>query len=249
MNKKLRSLIDEIDSNEHSAPELRRWQYQVEMYLEHIYGNEILKKFNDCVDADDAFSNIWDSVAKQKGYLEAVLMKNILKEQKNQKTEESTNILPKDLETLISILTKKTSKSILPLQRRRANSQTLNFNNEYDYQDYLHSMLIPWVKDIRPEEYSPSYAGTSKRVDFLLKEHDTFVEVKYVRDKGHAKKIGDEITIDIHHYQAHPHCKYLYAIIYDPNKHMMNPKGFEMDLSKEYISGTNHLAVKVYIVS
>lgn len=158
-----------------------------------------------------------------------------------------TPILPKDLKTLITTIVQSTSKSILPLQRRRKNSKNIDFNNEYDYQDFLYSMLIPWVKDIRPEEFTPSYAGTSKRVDFLLKDHSLFVEVKYARDKTHAKKIGDEITIDIHHYQSHPECRYLVAIIYDPKRHISNPDGFISDLSRKYTSGENELDVEILI--
>jgi len=167
----------------------------------------------------------------------------------NKNSNEKGPILPKNIQSLIRTLVLTTSKSILPLQRRRNNSKTLDFNNEYDYQDFLHSMLTPWIKDIRPEEYTPSYAGTSKRVDFLLKDHSMFIEVKYVRDKGHARKMGDEITIDIHHYQSHPKCRYLVAVIYDPNRHILNPDGFISDLSKKYISGDNELDVKIFISS
>ena len=167
----------------------------------------------------------------------------------NKNNNEKKSILPKDIRSLIKILVLTTSKSILPLKRRRNNSKNIDFNNEYDYQDFLHSMLIPWIKDIRPEEYTPSYAGTSKRVDFLLKDHSMFIEIKYVRDKGHARKIGDEITIDIHHYQSHPKCRYLVAVIYDPNRHILNPDGFIFDLSKKYISGDHELDVEIFISS
>ena len=167
----------------------------------------------------------------------------------NENNIQEKSILPKDIRSLIRTVVLTTSKAIIPLQRRRNNSKNIDFNNEYDYQDFLHSMLTPWVKDIRPEEYTPSYAGTSKRVDFLLKDHSMFIEVKYARDKAHARKMGDEITIDIHHYQSHPKCRYLVAVVYDPNRYILNPDGFISDLSKNYLSGINELDVEIFISS
>jgi hypothetical protein len=41
----------------------------------------------------------------------------------------------------------------------------LTFESEYDIQDPLHALLRPWVADIRPEEFTPSDAGTSTRMD------------------------------------------------------------------------------------
>ena len=167
--------------------------------------------------------------------------------EKNKNNKQGRSILPKNIRSLIRTIVLTTSKAIIPLQRRRNNSKNIDFNNEYDYQDFLHSMLTPWVKDIRPEEFTPSYAGTSKRVDFLLKDHDMFIEVKYARNKAHARKMGDEITIDIHHYQSHPKCRYLVVVIYDPNRYIINPDGFISDLSKKYLSGSNELDVEIFI--
>ena len=48
-----------------------------------------------------------------------------------------------------------------PLTHRRKNVQPLSFGNEYDVQDLLHALLRPWINDIRPEEFTPSYAGSS----------------------------------------------------------------------------------------
>ena len=55
-------------------------------------------------------------------------------------------------------------------------------------------------------------------------------EVKYVRDGTHAKKIGDELIIDIAHYRTHPQCKQLWIVVYDPQKLVRNPGGLASDL-------------------
>lgn len=74
-----------------------------------------------------------------------------------------------------------------PLTHRRKGLPTIGFESEYDVQDLLHALLRPWVKDIRPEEFTPSYAGKSTRMDFLLPDHGTVVELKFVRDLAHGK--------------------------------------------------------------
>ena len=118
-----------------------------------------------------------------------------------------------------------------PLTHRRKGTQALVFSNEYDVQDLLHALLRPWVADIRPEEFTPSYAGSSTRMDFLLPAHKLVVELKFVRDRAHAKKIGDELIVDIEHYRKHPDCQALWCVVYDPNHYLTNAEGLCSDLS------------------
>ncbi len=56
------------------------------------------------------------------------------------------------------------------LRKRHGGRDTLDVNDEYDVQDLLHALLHIYFNDIRPEEWTPSYAGGSRRVDFLLKK-------------------------------------------------------------------------------
>ena len=67
------------------------------------------------------------------------------------------------------------------LRDRHDARNTLDIEDEYDVQDLLHSLLRIFFDDIRPEEYTPSYAGKSSRMDFLLKGYDTVIEVKMTR--------------------------------------------------------------------
>ncbi|ODS32894.1 MAG: hypothetical protein SCARUB_02000 [Candidatus Scalindua rubra] len=56
------------------------------------------------------------------------------------------------------------------LRNRFNNRPTLEIEDEYDVQDLLHSLLKIYFDDIRVEEWVPSYAGSSSRIDFLLKK-------------------------------------------------------------------------------
>src|SRR5208337_5678311 len=100
---------------------------------------------------------------------------------------------PSNISELLDVLVKGLRRAMHPLTHRRKGAQSLTFSNEYDVQDLLHALLRPWVADIRPEEFTPSYAGSSTRMDFLLPAHRLVLELKFVRDRGHASKIGDEL--------------------------------------------------------
>ena len=117
------------------------------------------------------------------------------------------------------------------IEHRYSGRNTIAINDEYDVQDLLHSLLKIYFDDIRPEEYTPSYAGSSSRVDFLLKAENIVVEVKYANSKLTDKLIGEQLIIDTKRYQSHPDCKILVSFVYDPNGNLKNPHGLEKDLS------------------
>ena len=98
-----------------------------------------------------------------------------------------------------------------------------------DVQDLLHSLLRIEFDDIRNEEWTPSYAGGSARMDFLLKEEQIVVEVKKTRDTLKDKEIGEQLIIDKERYKHHPDCRLLICFIYDPNNLIKNPKGLIKD--------------------
>jgi hypothetical protein len=76
------------------------------------------------------------------------------------------------------------------LRERREDRPTLELKDEYDVQDLLHSLLRLHFDDIRPEEWTPSYAGNASRMDFLLKREQIVVEAKMARAKLGAKEIA-----------------------------------------------------------
>lgn len=129
------------------------------------------------------------------------------------------------------------------LRNRYNDRETLGVEDEYDVQDLLHALLTLHFDDIRPEEWTPSYAGSSSRMDFLLKNEQIVIEAKKTRNKLGAKEIGEQLIVDIEKYQTHPDCKTLICFVYDPEGRIGNPKGIENDLNR--IEGD--LTVKVII--
>lgn len=129
------------------------------------------------------------------------------------------------------------------LKRRHAGRSTLEIHDEYDVQDLLQGLLRLDFDDVRPEEWTPSYAGGSNRMDFLLKEEEIAIEIKMTRATLKDKEIGDQLIIDIAKYCSHPNCKCLYCFVYDPEGYVRNPRGLEKDLQNI----GNGFSVKVFI--
>lgn len=155
---------------------------------------------------------------------------------------------PSSIEELLTIIIRGLPRAMHPLIHRRKNTQGLSFDSEYDIQDLLHSQLRPWIADIRPEEFTPSYAGSNTRMDFLLPAHKLVIETKRIRDKHHASKVGDELIIDIEHYRRHPGSDHLWCVIYDPNLYIPNPSGLASDLEGDRTTPDGSIKVIVHII-
>lgn len=130
------------------------------------------------------------------------------------------------------------------LTRRHQDRPTLNVTDEYDLQDLLHGLLRLFFDDVRPEQYTLSYAGKSARIDFVLPDEHTVVEVKHTRETLTEKQLGDELLLDIARYRTHPLCRRLFCLVYDPGRFIHNPRGLERDLMNY---GNDALSVVVTI--
>ena len=129
------------------------------------------------------------------------------------------------------------------LRDRWSSRPTLDVTDEYDVQDLMHSLLRVFNDDVRKEQWTPSYAGKSARMDFLLPVDKVVVECKKTRQGLNAAQIGDELLVDIARYKVHPDCKRLVCFVYDPEGRVVNPGGIERDLSRK----AGELEVKVII--
>lgn len=116
------------------------------------------------------------------------------------------------------------------LRSRHEDRATLAVEDEYDAQDLFHSLLKLHFDDVRAEEWTPSYAGGSSRVDFLLKDERIIVELKKTRSSLKDKHIGEQLIVDAARYRAHPDCRALVCFVYDPEGRVGNPVGLERDL-------------------
>ena len=125
-------------------------------------------------------------------------------------------------------------KVVRQLRSRHGDRDTLDIEDEYDVQDLLHALLHLYFDDIRAEEWTPSYAGSALRMDFLLKEQEIVIETKKTRKNMTPKQLGEELITDIEKYKSHPNCKKLYCFVYDPEGYLANPNGIKNDLENAH---------------
>jgi hypothetical protein len=118
------------------------------------------------------------------------------------------------------------------LRETHKDHQSLDIEDEYDVQYLFHALLQLYFDDIRAEEATPTYAGGSTKIDFLMKTAQIGVETKMSRRGLGARELGNELMEDIGRYRAHPNCKTLICFVYDPEGLIVNPRGVEDDLNK-----------------
>ena len=128
--------------------------------------------------------------------------------------------------------------------KRQRGRPPLDVTDEYDVQDLLHAVLKLHFDDVRPEEWTPSYAGNSSRMDFLLKREQIVVEAKMTRKGLDQKEVANQLIQDKERYRAHPDCRALVCLVYDPGGLCHNPAALESDLSEP---NTQDLAVSVIV--
>ena len=121
-------------------------------------------------------------------------------------------------------------KVVRKLAHRHGGRTPLTIGDEYDVQDLLKALFAIDFEDVRAEEWAPSYAGSSKRMDFLFKKHGIVVEVKKTRETLKDKEVGDQLIIDITHYKGHQNCQTLVCFVFDPDLLIANPVGLKEDL-------------------
>jgi len=160
-----------------------------------------------------------NEVSKLSSYIESFISR------KQPKSNNSLDIL--------ILLSDSFHRVVRQLRERYGNRPPLIIEDEYDFQYLLHALLSMYFNDIRSEEWTPSYAGSNSRVDFLLKNEKVVIELKKTRENLTAKQLGEQLIIDIDRYKTHPDCRLLFCFVYDPEARISNPSGLENDLSKE----------------
>lgn len=246
--KKVRSISEFSDGSiDYDEQKYERWKESVKIFLSKYINIETANKFY-CIPArwpnNDWYENICGELATKTAFLISLkedieknpgIWENSLLENKtNQKTLSQPGII-----SSISIVRKICSQFHIVAKQlgnyKHENRNTITIVDEYDVQDLLHALLKIFFDDIRPEEYTPSYAGKSSRIDFLMKSEKIAIEIKKTRKGLKRKEIADQLIIDIDRYKAaHPDCEILFCFVYDPENLIQNPIGFEKDINEKH---------------
>lgn len=218
--------------------EFRTWGAVVGDFITENYGeNSAPGKLYTLFNAERVEGNYENEFERQKNILLGALNACKLIKPKNA-------IVSFAKKELLSNLFNKFHSVAIQLRSRHNNRNTLDVIDEYDVQDLLHSLLKLHFKDIRNEEWTPSYAGGSSRMDFLLKEEEIVIEVKKTRVGLDDKVLGKQLIEDKAKYQTHPNCKRLICFTYDPEGRILNPQGLQNDLNSEDEKFTVEIIIK-----
>lgn len=227
--------LDELKKLPHNNNKFRPWQIETEHIVRFIFGEESpnyenIRNMN--YPSHPAAVAIGFGKDFQANYLRK--LDNYSHEIQGQikEIELLEDRIVTDKQQLLVDILKHFHRFVLQLRYRHDNRTTIEVKDEYDVQDILHAILGLHFSDVREEEYTPSYAGGSSRMDFLLKGEGIVIEVKKTNPKLKDKELCEQLSIDIAKYSAHPDCKTLVCFIYDPKEHIKNPEALERDLSK-----------------
>ena len=245
--KKVHTISELSDGSiDYDEQKYERWKESVKIFLSKNIDIERANKFYRMPakwPSNDWYENICGELAAKTAFLISLkddIEKNpelwedfLLKNKTIQKT-----LSQPEINSSIYIVRKICSQFHLVAKQlgdhRHENRDTIIIKDEYDVQDLLHALLKIFFDDIRPEEYTPRYAGKSSRIDFLIKSEKIAIEVKKTRESLKGKEIADELIIDIDRYKAaHPDCETLFCFVYDPESLIQNPIGFEKDINEK----------------
>jgi len=234
--------IDGLKNRRYGSPEFKRWCRDTEVALEQIFGLKSRHKTDfkqvgyslSIFVLDTPDSEFQDAYVRGLDNAKAVLLSIVDEieefDSNNASSEAQEGNIRPDAFSLVELICLRFHQIARQLRSRHDNRSTLAVEDEYDAQDLLHAVLKLHFDDIRPEEWTPSYAGGSSRVDFLLKQEQIIVELKKTRQSLSDRQLGEQIIIDATKYRVHPDCKVLICFVYDPEEKIGNPVGLEKDL-------------------
>lgn len=246
--KKQQELIPQLKQKNRKSPEFDKWTRDTRIIIKKIFGDNHASEFSLIPYSLMVFSSRTTDYEVHNAYIRGLekansLISSLISEIDTFGLENKISIKKEDSIRIIENICYKFHSIARQLQSRHNNRDTIEIEDEYDVQDLLHALLKLHFDDIRAEEYTPSYAGSASRVDFLLKDENIIIEVKKTRKNLKAKEVGEQLIIDKAHYTSHPNCKSLICFVYDPDGKISNPVGLEKDLEKN----NNGLNVKIII--
>lgn len=233
--------IDDLKRLPSGSPQFKKWHRDTQVAIRRIFGDggRQLEDFDSIHFSLTVFSNFTPDSAFEEAYREGLetarsvlsSMVDEVREYWEEADSASRAVRASDPVSMIERICTRFPLIVRKLRDRRDDRPTLEVEDEYDVQDLLHALLALYFDDIRREEWTPTYAGGASRMDFLLKEEQIVVEVKKTRKGLDAKRVGEELLVDIQRYRAHPDCRLLFCFVYDPEARIANPRGVERDLT------------------
>jgi len=238
-----------LKSVRRGSAEFKKWHRDTEVAIERIFGidSRHTKDFSGISYSLGFFTSSTTESRFQEVYVKGLenaiqILQSMIDEINDYDDLVGSNDEPR-IEVVLERLFQRFHLAARQLRSRYSNRPTLEIEDEYDVQDLLHSLLHLFFDDVRKEEWTPSYAGGSSRVDFLLKKEQTIIEVKKTRKSLSDSDLGAQLIVDIARYQSHPDCNALVCFVYDPEGRIGNPNGLAADLE----SNSSNIPIRVIV--
>ena len=100
---------------------------------------------------------------------------------------------------------------------KNINKNSFLIDSEYDFQNYIHLSLKPWIPSLKRESFVISIFGNNKNVDFSLsKKNNLIIEVKYIKNTNTKNEIQQDILALKNFYELNPTVEgLLFLVLYD----------------------------------
>ena len=243
---KLQEIIDEIDElrEVNISPidrEFKEWHSRAQRFLHNKYGADSIElkdflsyTFTPTFAKPQRDKQLREFLIYDKCHSDLRTIKNLFLDYLRDMQDEEMEKMKSDEQDHLERIFTRFRQVANQLTRRHSERNTLLVQDEYDVQDLLRALLSLYFDDVRAEEWTPSHAGSSLRIDFLIPEIEAVIEVKKTRPTMTDKTLSEELIIDIEKYQAHPNCKKIYCFVYDPDMILRNPAAIKNDLEKKH---------------
>ena len=178
--------IEKLKSLKRFSPQFEQWHRDTEIAIEKIFGNTTrhIEDFKNVRYSSGIYIGNSPDSKYQKEYTDGLnsadaILNSFINEIKEYWDTTSQNkSVESDPINHLKLICTRFHKIAKQLQDRHNSRETLKIKDEYDVQDLFHSLLQLYFEDIRPEEWTPNYAGGSLRMDFLLKQEQIVIEIK-----------------------------------------------------------------------
>ena len=232
---------ERIKNLNYDSPEVAEWENKIESAILNIFDESHLDKYKRKFNRVYSLSIYGDNgSALQKYHREDVdtsvpFLKSLIDEIENFWAEDtvSDNSTNSTENNKIIQIIDRFHLITKQLRQRHDSRETLGVSDEYDVQDLFHALLKLYFDDIRAEEWTPSYAGSSSRIDFFIPELELAIEIKKTRKGLGNKEAKEQLAIDKDHYRCKENIKHLICFVYDPDGKIQNPRGFEKGLAQD----------------
>lgn len=101
------------------------------------------------------------------------------------------------------------------LSQRRQDRAVFTLEDEYDVQDFVAALLVPFFPNLTREEPTRRVGIVSSRIDLFIRELETAIEIKVARGTPDLRRIDHQLKEDIESWGLEGICKHLFCFVFD----------------------------------